>query len=113
MDRHYESMVILKPDLSDQEKEEIFDKITKKIESLNGKVLSSKVWAKERNFYYFLREPGAGRKKYYKGFYWLINFTIDKDKLSELRETMRLEERILRRLIMNKGTKLEAKATVS
>lgn len=113
MDRSYESMVIIRPDLSDQEKEEIFSKIIKKIEDLKGKVLSSKIWAKERNFHYFLRERGAGRKKYYKGLYWLINFVIDKDKLPELKETIRLEERILRRLIVSREKKTVSTITVN
>lgn len=102
MNRDYECMFILRPDLSDQEKEEIFDKISKKVEALEGKVSSSKVWAKEKNFYYFLRSRGAERKKFYKGLYWLLNFIVDKDKLAEFKETIRLEERILRNLIIKK-----------
>lgn len=102
MDRNYESMVILKPDLGDQEREEIFDKIIKRIENLGGKVLASKIWAKERNFYYFLKGRGAERKKYYKGCYWLVNFSLNQDKLFDLKETIRLEERILRSIILNR-----------
>ena len=102
MNRSYESMVILRPDLGDEERDEIFGKITKKIEDLKGKVSVSKIWAKERNFYYFLRGRGAEKKKYYKGCYWLINFSIDKDKILDLKETIRLEERILRSMIINK-----------
>ena len=109
MNRDYECMFILRPDLSDQERDEIFDKIIKRIESLEGKVSSSKVWAKERNFYYFLRSRGAERKKFYKGSYWLVNFVIDKDKLDDLKETIRLEERILRSLVI----KNEKKAKVA
>lgn len=109
MDRNYESMMILMPDLADQEREEIFGKITKRVESLEGKVLSAKVWAKDRNFYYFLRGRGADRKKYFKGCYWLIDFILDKDKLPEFRETIRLEERILRIIIINKENQTKSK----
>lgn len=101
MSRDYESMIILKPDLDDKEKEEIFDKFSKRIKDLNGKVLDSKVWAKERKFYYFLRSRGAEKKKYYKGCYWLFNFSLDSEKLPDLKEAMRLEERILRNLIVS------------
>ena len=102
MKKSYESMMVLMPDLADQEKEEIFDKITKKIEALDGKVSSAKIWAKERNFYYFLKSRGAEKKKYYKGCYWLVDFNLDNTKLGDLKETIRLEERILRNLIINK-----------
>ncbi|MCQ9205519.1 MAG: 30S ribosomal protein S6 [Omnitrophica bacterium] len=109
MDRNYESMMILMPDLADQEREEIFGKITKRVENLEGKVLSAKVWAKDRNFYYFLRGRGADRKKYFKGCYWLIDFILNKDKLPEFQETIRLEERILRIIIINKENQTKSK----
>lgn len=102
MDREYESMMILMPDLTDQEKEEIFNKITGKVESLEGKTISSKVWAKERNFHYVLKDKTADKKKHFKGCYWLINFSIAINKMPELKEVIRLEERILRNIILNR-----------
>ncbi len=108
MNRDYESMIIVKPDLDDQGREEIFDKVSKRIKDLSGEVLVSKVWFKERKFYYFLRSRGAEKKKYYKGCYWLINFTLDTEKLPELKETIRLEERILRNLIVSREDKIKS-----
>jgi len=108
VNREYESMIILKPDLDDQERQEIFDKFSKRIKDLDGEVLASEVWIKERKFYYFLRSRGAEKKKYYKGCYWLINFTIDIEKLPELKETIRLEERILRNLIVSREGKVKS-----
>ena len=112
MNRSYESMMILKPDLEEKEREEIFDKIIKRIESLDGKVVASKIWAKERNFYFFLRSRGAEKKKYFKGCYWLINYTFNKDRILELKETIRLEERILRSIIINQEEKLKSSRSV-
>tara|TARA_B100000315_G_C14589517_1_gene594926 strand:+ start:3021 stop:3359 length:339 start_codon:yes stop_codon:yes gene_type:complete len=109
--RVYESMMIVFPDLPDQEREEIFSKIEKKVESLEGKVLGTKVWDKERNFHYFLKSRGAEKKKYYKGCYWLINFNIDTAKLSDLKEVIRLEERILRSVILNREKESKVKVT--
>ena len=102
MDRNYESMMIIKPDLSDDQQQEIFSKIIKRIEDLKGKVSASKIWAKERNFYFVLKSRGAEKKKYDKGCYWLVNFTLDKDKIEDLKEAIRLEERILRNVIISK-----------
>lgn len=108
MDRNYESMMIVRSDLGDEQQQEIFNKIIKKIEELKGKVSASKIWAKERNFYYVLKSRGAEKKKYDKGCYWLVNFSLDKDKIDELKETVRLEERILRNVIINREDRVKA-----
>lgn len=102
MENNYETMIILKYDLSDNEREDVSQKLAKKIEELSGSVLSSKIWAKERNFYYPLRSRGAEKKKYNKGSYLLLDFKLDSNKLSDLKETVRLEERILRNLIIKR-----------
>src|SRR4030042_5030562 len=100
-------MAILRPDLADPEKEEIFEKLRKKIESLEGTVSVAKVWEKERGLHFFLRSRGAEKKKYYKGCYWLVAFNLDTEKLLDFKETIRLEERILRSLITNRQDKLK------
>ncbi len=102
MNRNFESMIVVVPDIGEQAQEEVYQKITKKIEALSGKVSSAKVWAKERNLAFPLKASGAQKKKYLKGCYWLINFSLDTDKLADLRETIRLEEKILRNIILNR-----------
>ena len=42
MERTYESMMILKWDLDDNGRQEVFDKITKKIEQLGGKTVNAR-----------------------------------------------------------------------
>lgn len=101
MNRLYEGMFIVTLDVGEKGQEEISQKIIKRIEGLGGKVLSSKIWAKERNLAFLLKGRGAQKKKYTKASYWLINFYIDTEKLPELKETIRLEENILRHLILN------------
>ncbi|MBU2102839.1 MAG: 30S ribosomal protein S6 [Candidatus Omnitrophota bacterium] len=105
MDRNYETMVIVRSDISEQEQGEVFAKVTKKIEALGGKIEAARVWAKERTFTYFLKSSAAGKKKFDKGCYWLLNYLIDTDKLGDLKETIRLEERILRYLILRQEEK--------
>ena len=107
MKRNYESMLIVRPDLADNEREEIFEKIIKRVKDLEGEVLGSKLWAKEKNFYFFLKNRGAEKKKYLRGCYWLINFILDREKVIDLKETFRLEERILRNIIIKKDDKLK------
>ncbi len=108
MERNYESMLIVCPDVSDQDLEEIFSKVTKKIEDLKGKVIAAKIWERERNFFFFLKSKGSERKKYYKGCYWLVSFKLDTTKLSDLKEVIRLEERILRYMVINRERQAKA-----
>lgn len=102
MKRVYESMVILESDLSDQAREEIFSKMTKRIEELGGKVLGSRVWAKDRAFCYPIKSRGAEKKRNFNGCYWLVDFSLDIENLGGLKETIRLEERVLRNVIIRK-----------
>lgn len=108
MERIYESMLIVRPDISDAEREEVFQKISKKITDLEGKVNASKIWAKERQFCYILRNRGAEKKKFDKGCYWLLYFTLDTNKLGELKDAFKLEERILRNIVIKKDGKVAA-----
>ncbi|MCK5393701.1 MAG: 30S ribosomal protein S6 [Candidatus Omnitrophica bacterium] len=110
VNRNYEVMLILKPDLGDQSRDEVIEKITKKIEDLEGKITSSKLWAKEKDFFYFLRGIDAEKKKYFKGYYWLIEFSLDGVKLIELKKLMKLEERLLRNLVINMEEKVKVVA---
>ena len=103
MERNYESMMIIRGDLSDESLENIFNKISKKIEDLGGKVNSANIWARERNFAYTLRSRGAGRKEFDKGCYWLINFVLNTKKIVSLKETIKLGENILRSIIINRS----------
>lgn len=102
MNRNFESMIVVLPDIGEQVQEEVFQKIAKKIESLEGKVINAKIWAKERSLAYPLKVSGAQKKKYLKGCYWLVAFSLDTEKLADLKETIRLEEKILRSIILNR-----------
>jgi ribosomal protein S6 len=54
-----------------------------------------------------MRGRGAGRKKYFKGTFWQINFELDPAKLPDLKELLRLEERILRNLMLARSIRKE------
>jgi ribosomal protein S6 len=102
MERNYECMLILRPDLPEPEREEVAAGIGEKIKELKGQVGKSALWRNLSDFHYFLRSKGAQRTKYYKGSYWLIEFILPTESLDELKETIKLEEGILRSLILNK-----------
>ncbi|MCK4809837.1 MAG: 30S ribosomal protein S6 [Candidatus Omnitrophica bacterium] len=103
MERKYESMLIVRPDLDEDERKNVFDKISDKITNLGGKILESKIWIKDRNLCYPIRSRGAEKKKYNKGLYWLVNFALETEKLDDLNETVKLEEKILRNIIIKRS----------
>ena len=96
MQKLYESMVVVKTDITEEQKAEVFNKITKKIEELQGTIKAARVWASQRAFSYALVSRGAEKKRHTGGCYWLVEFDIDSEKLGELKEVLRLDERILR-----------------
>lgn len=102
MERNYEAMLILRPDLSEEKRKDISSALTSKIEQLGGKVLESRLWAKERKFAYPLRSRGAEKKKYERGSYWLTLFSLSPCELQKLKETIKLEENILRAMVLKK-----------
>ncbi|RKY39450.1 MAG: 30S ribosomal protein S6 [Candidatus Omnitrophota bacterium] len=101
MERSYETMLIIRPDLSQEEKEKVFEKLKRKISDLGGKIFEAKIWA-ERNFMYPLRLRGAEKKKFNRGVYYLLRFSLDVEKMPDFKETIRLEENILRNLIIRR-----------
>lgn len=98
--RKYESVLILKPNVPETAREEIRKKISEKITALKGKVVSLSVWKDLARFYFPLQTTGAGREKYYEGSYWLLVFELNPPSLGDLKELIRLEENILRNLIL-------------
>ena len=95
-------MVILKTDITEEQKTEAFNKISKKIEELQGTIKAARVWASQRAFSYPLVSRGAEKKRHAGGCYWLVEFNIDSEKLGELKEALRLDERVLRSTIFRR-----------
>lgn len=105
MERGYEIVYITLGDLNEEHNKEILKKILTKIEELKGNVISSKLWLKDRQFCSSIKSKEATRKKYLKGSYWFIHFKLHIDELPKLKETFRLEERILRYLFIREKEK--------
>lgn len=102
MERRYEGMLIIRSDLKDEELEGVFNKINERIKQLGGEVFTARIWARERPFAYRMRLRGAERKWVDKGCYWLVEFGLDTQTLRALKETIRLEENIIRSLIIKR-----------
>jgi len=91
--KKYEALFILKPDLSDEEKKMLFLQLNDAIAKRQGGVVNAGVWGEKRKLYFPL-------KRYREGLYYLISFDALPASLDEINHAYRLNENILRVLII-------------
>lgn len=85
----YEAMVIVRPDLSDEDKKTLFKQIDEAVTKNGGQISNSGVWAERRKFYFPIN-------KFMEGIYYLAAFTAPSAAIKEMRNTYKLNENILR-----------------
>ena len=85
----YEAMVIIKPDLSDEDKKTLFKQIDDAIIKNSGQITQSGVWAERRKLYFPIN-------KFMEGIYYLVAFTAPAAAIKEARNIYKLNENILR-----------------
>jgi len=85
----YEAMVIVKPNLSDEDKKILFKQIDDVIIKHQGKITQSGVWAEKRKLYFPIN-------KFMEGIYYLAAFSAPPAAIKELRNTYKINENILR-----------------
>lgn len=99
MKRKYELMFALDAVLDDNQVEEIANKIKGAIESREGDILIWNRWGKRRFAYEI-----EGRTH---GVYYLTEFSIAPSKITELELALKLNEAVLRHLLLSITTRME------
>ncbi|MCX7926761.1 MAG: 30S ribosomal protein S6 [Candidatus Omnitrophica bacterium] len=94
----YEAMIILDAGLSDNERSQLINFIQETITKNEGKVIDSNLWSERRQLAYPI-------KKKQEGVYYLIHFNVNPHAVARIRNTLKLNESILRFLILNLTTK--------
>ncbi|MFH1692299.1 MAG: 30S ribosomal protein S6 [Candidatus Omnitrophota bacterium] len=97
--KKYEAMFIIKPNLTDEEKATVMKNIKEQITKNQGNITSDQVWAEKRRLAYDLFPIGGGTR-FKDGMYYLVNFKCLPDAIVTLRASYRLNEFILRCLIL-------------
>jgi len=92
----YEAMLIVKPDLSDEDKKTLFKQIDDAIAKNSGQISQSAVWAEKRKLYFPIN-------KFHEGIYYLVAFTAPAQAIKEIRNIYKLNENILRVLFTRMG----------
>jgi len=98
----YETLFIALPSLTDEEVDKLVEKITSTIESQEGKIRKIDKWGK--------RVLAYPIKKLNEGIYVLIEFELEKAKVNEVDRRMKLDENIIRHIIVNLDHDLKLKA---
>ncbi len=89
----YELVVVVDATLSQEQKEALVKEVTDSIAKLNGKVINRQVWLDKQKFTFRMKGKGEGT-------YYLIGFESPAAAAVKVREALRLNEKLLRSLIV-------------
>ena len=92
--RNYEGVFILSPDLSPEASKGAVTQVQELISKGGGRVEGIQDWGRKRLAYKI--------KKRQEGNYVLLNFQMDPDQSKKLEQALRLNDNLLRFLIVNK-----------
>ncbi len=95
--RHYELVTILSPMLNQDEASAKWDDIKSFIANRDGEITAEQIWG-TRRLAYPIRK---GNYNFLEGSYYLSTFTVDNSFNRELENYLRLDEQVLRSLIVN------------
>lgn len=88
----YEALFIVKPDLSEEDRKNLFSQIDDAVTKHQGSISQSGLWAERKKLFFPI-------KKQIEGVYYLMNFSLPPLAIKEIRHTYTLNENILRVLI--------------
>lgn len=92
---HYEGVFILNPDLASDTAKGVVGQIQELITKNGGRVDGLQEWGKRRLAYRI--------KKKQEGHYIILNFQVESDKTIKIEQTIRLNDNVLRYLLVRKN----------
>jgi len=91
----YESMIIIAPNLTNEELEKETGKLQSLIAQLGGEIVKTDNWGKKQLAYEI--------EKFHEGYYIINYFNLDTQKIHEIDRHYRLSEKIIRHNIIKLG----------
>jgi len=95
----YEAMFIIKPDLSEDERQAVMKGIKDGVVKFEGQIESDEVWAERRRLAYDLF-PAGGGTRFREGLYYLVRFSSGSTAIDKMKKHYGLNENILRLMIL-------------
>lgn len=90
--RSYELMLAINPQLEEEELDSLINKFKKLIKHEKGEVTKVDKWGKRKLAYEI--------KDFQEAYYVVLNFNVDEKNISELERVIKLEEKIIRYLLI-------------
>ncbi|OEU79698.1 MAG: 30S ribosomal protein S6 [Desulfobacterales bacterium C00003060] len=100
--RRYETLYILHPELSEEQRQPLFDKLTGLMSADHGMLVKLDEWGNRKLAYEI--------KKQTRGYYVLMEFCGDGPLVKEIERNMRLDDRILKYLTVLTDKAVDAEA---
>ncbi len=91
MRKAYEIVFILRPDLDDQQVQAAMERVAARITERGGTLLATEPWGKRRLAYPIARHR--------EGFYVLMRFELDGQRVQDLKNAVGLQEEVIRFLV--------------
>ncbi len=95
--RNYEGVFIINPDLSSDASKGVVTQVQELVSKNGGRVDGLQEWGKRRLAYKI--------NKKYEGNYVLMNFQMDTHQTKKLEQALRLNDHVIRYLLVNKDEK--------
>ncbi len=92
--KNYEGMLIIRPDLEEEATNAVTTQLTDAITQSNGEIEEAKIWGK--------RQLAFPVKKFKEGLFYLVHFKAKPEIITKLKREYKLNENILRMLIVNR-----------
>jgi small subunit ribosomal protein S6 len=90
--RTYEALYIVRPDIEDDEVQTVAKRVEELVTNHGGSIVRSEIWGKRKLAYPV--------KKFIEGNYVLLRFEADGGFIAELEESFRLNENVIRDLVV-------------
>ena len=90
----YEITYIVRPDMDDEQTRTVIEGVTRRMESLGGEIITSSAWNPPR------RRLAYPIRDFSDGYYVTTHFRIHPQDLRELENALRLNENVLRFLVV-------------
>jgi len=100
--RHYETLFILNPDLTDEEKAQAIERYQAILTDNGAEILITDDWGRRKLAYEI--------KRFNKGNYVLFEYLAPSPALSEMERNMRLDDKVLRFLTVKKADEFDRAA---
>lgn len=94
MQRKYESMLVLEPTISEEAVKQEIEKIGAMIKENDGEIVNVDEWGK-KNLAYEIKD-------HREGYYFILYFNLDTEKIKEYERVIKLNESIIRYNILVK-----------